>query len=73
MGLLNRLLGGDEWRDKPKDEQRADIIRHKASKEALEQFSERERRRGNHDESPTYNQLNAGVIDAERDVPWWRL
>lgn len=72
MGLISALLGGDEWRSKPPEEKQADISRHKAYKAALEQHAEWQRQHGDHEETPTYNQLNSAVIDTDKDVPWWR-
>jgi len=71
MGLFGDLLGGDDWRDKPKDERRADLNRHRASKSALNANSEREHKRGVRDETVTYYQLNEAVIESEKHVPWW--
>ncbi len=67
MGLINALLGGSEWRDKPREEQQADIGRHKATKKALDNSRLHVR-----EEGPAYYQLNEAVIEAEQHVPWWR-
>ena len=56
------------WSNKPKAEQKADINRYKASKKALDQHARRHRER---DETATYRQLNAAVIEAEKEIPWW--
>lgn len=72
MGLLNSLLGGDEWRGKPPEEKAADISRHKATRAALEAASELERKAGIREETPTYTLHNDAVIDSEQHVPWWR-
>lgn len=72
MGLLNSLLGGDEWRGKPPEEKAADIIRHKSTKRALEAASELEWKAGIREETPTYILHNSAVADSEQHVPWWR-
>ena len=72
MGLFSNLLGGDEWRGKPKEEKQADIIRHKSTKQALAADTERQKRAGTLDENPTYILFNSAVIDSEQHVPWWR-
>lgn len=72
MGLFSDLLGGDEWRGKPKEEKAADISRHKATRAALEAASELERKAGIRDETPTYYICNEAVADSEQHVPWWR-
>ena len=67
MGFISELLGGSEWRDKPKEEKAADIDRHRATRQALEASYRHAREVG-----PTYYLFNAAVIDAEKHVPWWR-
>ena len=59
-------------RDAAKAEQWVAVEQHRAYRKALNQNGERERKRGVDDETGTYHQLNSAVIDAERDVPWWR-
>ena len=60
-----------KWGDKPKAEQKADLSRYRASKKALDNHARKSRER---EETPTYRQLNAAVIDAEREIPkrYWR-
>jgi len=67
MGLIDSLLGGSEWRDKPKEEKAADINRHKATRQALEASGRHAR-----EEGPTYYLFNSAVLDSEKHVPWWR-
>ena len=57
-----------KWGDKPKSEQKADLNRYKASKKALNNHARKSRER---EETATYRQLNAAVIDAEKEIPWW--
>ncbi len=72
MGLVSSLLGGDEWREKPREEKAADISRHKATRAALTAASEMERKAGVREETPTYYICNDAVIESEKHVPWWR-
>ncbi len=56
-----------KWSDKPKDEKKADIERHKSAKKALGNSKKLGR-----DETPAFRQLNSHVIETEKEVPWWR-
>jgi hypothetical protein len=56
------------WGDKPKAEQKADINRYKASLKALHNHQRTDKDR---EETATYRQLNAAVLDAEKEIPWW--
>ena len=53
--------------DKPKEEKKADIDRHKATRRAQNNYRPKDR-----NESPTTRQLNEARIEAEKDVSWWR-
>lgn len=55
------------WRDKPREEQQADLNRYRATRQAAEQAA-----RALRDECPATAELNSAVIEAEREVPWWR-
>lgn len=62
-----------------KDEKKAARQRLKSAREALDANYERElsaaRARGEKyigEETDEYLRLNQAVIDAEKDVPWWR-
>ena len=37
----------------------------------LARVSERDRRRGVHDETPQYRSANRAVLNAEKKLPWW--
>jgi len=58
-----------KWNDKVKEEKKADVNRYKASKKALDNHGRKHRER---EETATYRQLNAAVIEAEQEIPWWR-
>ncbi len=53
--------------DRPKEEKKADIDRHKATKKAQNNYQPKDR-----NESPTTRQMNAARAEAEKDVSWWR-
>jgi hypothetical protein len=55
------------WFDKPREERRADIERHKALKKAAENTARKHR-----DETWVHKHLNDAIIEAEREIPWWR-
>lgn len=55
------------WFDKPKEERQANIARHRLARKAAEQAA-----RAHPDEHMVHHQLNEEIIDAERDIPWWR-
>lgn len=57
-----------KWRDKPKEERKADLSRYRAARRAAETGT---RKFGLHDESPTSDELNSLVIESEKEVPWW--
>lgn len=52
------------WRDKPREEQKADLGRYRAARRAAETGT---RKFGLRDESPTSNELNSLVIEAAED------
>ena len=54
-------------KDTTPEERRAALIRYKSARKAAEQAAKNLR-----DECIATNQLNEEVIEAERDVPWWR-
>jgi hypothetical protein len=56
-----------KWKDKPKAEQQADLKRYRASKKVLDNYRNREGV-----EDAPYRQMNAAVLEAEREIPWWR-
>ena len=58
-----------KWNDKPKAEQQADLNRYKASKKALDQHARNKKER---EETASYRQLNQAVLDAEKEIPWWK-
>jgi hypothetical protein len=53
--------------DRPKEERQADVNRYKAAKKASNQIAKNLR-----EEGPATMQANEAVIDAEREIPWWR-
>jgi hypothetical protein len=57
------------WFSKPKEEREADLGRYKSARKAAEAGT---RKLGIRDESPTSRELNNLVIEAEREIPWWR-
>lgn len=67
MELLSSLLGGDEWRSKPPEEQAADISRHQALRKANEASARHVR-----EEGPAYYLFQNAIIESEQHVPWWR-
>ena len=68
MGLFS---GGKD--DRTKEEREVARLQHKAYKKALDEHYEWCKKHPSQlEETPTYNQLNSAVIDAEKDVPWWR-
>jgi hypothetical protein len=48
------------------------IAEYKAARKALEDNSRAERRAGIREETDTYLELNARVLEAEKNVPWYR-
>lgn len=58
-----------KWRDKPPEERQADLGRYRAARRAAETGT---RKFGLRNESPTSSELNSLVIEAEKEVPWWR-
>ncbi|WP_433530365.1 hypothetical protein ACQPYA_30070 [Micromonospora sp. CA-263727] len=52
---------------KSKDEKRAAIREHKAAREDLARVSSKSR-----DVTPEYLAANRRVLDAEKNLPWWR-
>ncbi|MDM4720128.1 hypothetical protein QTQ03_26545 [Micromonospora sp. WMMA1363] len=52
---------------KSKDEKKAAIQRHRDARRELDRVSRKSR-----DVTPEYLAANRRVIDAEKNVPWWR-
>lgn len=50
----------------------AAVTRYKDALAALHANQEREEAAGIREETPEYQRLNQDVLDAEKDVPWWR-
>jgi hypothetical protein len=48
------------------------ITDYKAARKALDDNSRAERKAGIRDETDTYLELNARVLEAEKNVPWYR-
>lgn len=44
----------------------------KAARRALDELAERDSKAGIRDETPEYLAANRRVIDAEKNVSWWR-
>ena len=43
----------------------------KQARAELARVSERDKRRGVHDETPQYRSANRAVLNAEKKLPWW--
>lgn len=54
------------------EQTKAAIAKLKAAREALHANSDRETAAGIREGTPEYQRLNKAVIDAEKDVAWWR-
>ncbi|SOE13674.1 hypothetical protein SAMN06272775_4650 [Streptomyces sp. 2323.1] len=48
------------------------VTAHKAAKQALHDNQRAERAAGIREETDTYRELNAAVIETEKHVPWYR-
>ena len=53
-------------------DKKAAVARYKAALAALHANQEREEAAGIREETPEFLRLNQDVLDAEKDVPWWR-
>lgn len=51
---------------------KAAIDNYKAARKALEDNSNAEKKAGIREETDTYLELNAAVLAAEKNVPWYR-
>lgn len=49
-----------------------DVEKYKAAKRDLERLAKRERRAGIKHETDAFNRANHRVVEAEKNVPWWR-
>lgn len=48
------------------------IAEHRAARRELDQVARRDRRRGIRHETPAFLKANQRVIEAEKNLPWWR-
>ncbi|WP_049562275.1 hypothetical protein [Nonomuraea sp. SBT364] len=55
-----------------KDEQRAAVKKYKDALASLHANQEREEAAGIREETPKYRRLNRAVLDAEKNIPWYR-
>ena len=53
-------------------DKKAAVAKYKTALAALHANSEREEAAGIREETPEYQRLNKAVLDAEKDVSWWR-
>jgi hypothetical protein len=50
----------------------AAMSEYRNARAALNRLSDRDKRRGVHEETPAYLRANRRVLDAEKNVPFWR-
>lgn len=48
------------------------IEEHKAARRKLDAIAARDKRTGNREVTPEYLKANRAVLDAEKNLPWWR-
>lgn len=48
------------------------IEAHKAARQRLDKIAARDKRTGNREVTPEYLKANRAVLDAEKNLPWWR-
>lgn len=48
------------------------IEEHKAARRDLDRIAARDKRTGNREVTPEYLNANRRVLDAEKNIPWWR-
>jgi hypothetical protein len=55
-----------------KEDRKAAVQKHKDALKALHANQEREETAGIREETPEYQRLNRAVLDAEKNIPWYR-
>lgn len=67
MGLISALLGSSD--DRTPEEREVDRLQHQAYRDAGNQAAANLRGDGG---MAVHNMLNSAVIEAEKNVRWWR-